>query len=73
MVKEDWDSIVNKGEKNDVNWMKGIENLLELDLFDYSDSNVKKIIEEGKLEHLEFIALTRKFVSWCCDGLQLLT
>jgi hypothetical protein len=73
MVKGGWHSVVNKGKNNNVNWTKGIENLLELDLFDYSYSNVKRIIEDGKLEHLEFIALTRKFISRCCDGPPLLT
>jgi hypothetical protein len=71
MVEGGWRSVVNKGEINYVNWTKGIENLLELDLFDYS--NVQRIIEDGKLEHLEFIALTCKFVSWCCGCPLLLT
>jgi hypothetical protein len=67
----DWSNVVDKGQKDNVSWTKGIKNLLELDLFDYS--NVKKIINEGKLEHLEFIALTRKFASRCRDGSLLLT
>jgi hypothetical protein len=71
MVEGGWSSVVNKGQKDDVNWTKGIEKLLELDLFDYS--NVKKIIEDANLKHLEFIALTRKFVSLCCDSPLLLT
>jgi len=58
----DWNSVVNKGKQDDANWMKGIENILELDLFDYS--NVNKIIDEADFVRLEFIALTRKFVSW---------
>jgi hypothetical protein len=62
----DWSSVVNRGQRNNVSWMKGIENLLELDLFDYS--NVKKIIDDADIVRLDFVALTRKFVSRCCDG-----
>ncbi|KAF8813999.1 hypothetical protein BYT27DRAFT_7180260 [Phlegmacium glaucopus] len=58
MVEGDWSSVVNKGQQNNVRWMKGIENLLELDLFDYS--NVKKIIDDGDVARLEFVALTRE-------------
>jgi len=61
MVERDWSSVVNKGQQDDVSWIKGIENLLELDLFDYS--NVKKVIDEVDLVRLEFVALTRKLVS----------
>jgi hypothetical protein len=57
-----WSSIVGKGNYNDISWIKGIENLLELDLFDYS--NVGKLIEDANLVRLEFVALTRKFFSW---------
>jgi hypothetical protein len=71
MDEEGWSSVVNKGQQNDVSWTKGIENLLELDLFDYS--NVKKIIEDVDLERLAFIALTRRSISRCCNGLLLLT
>jgi hypothetical protein len=59
-VEEGWKSVTSKGQKNNVNWTKGIQHLLKLDLFDYS--NVKKIIEDVKLEHLEFITLTCKLV-----------
>ena len=58
MLGGDWRSVVNKGQQNDVSWTKGIENLLELDLFDYS--NVNKFIENVDFDHLVFIALTRK-------------
>ncbi|KAF8801532.1 hypothetical protein BYT27DRAFT_7198051 [Phlegmacium glaucopus] len=58
MVDGDWSSVVNKGRQDDISWMKGIENLLELDLFDYS--NVKKIIDDGDVARLEFVALTRE-------------
>jgi hypothetical protein len=66
MVEGGWRSIVNKGQQNDISWMKGIENHLELDLFDYS--NVKQIIDNADVARLEFVALTRKLVSRCCDG-----
>jgi hypothetical protein len=58
MLEGDWESVVNKGQQNDVSWTKSIENLLELDLFDYS--NVKKFIENVDFDYLVFIALTRK-------------
>ena len=63
MGRRGWSSIVNKGKQDDVRWTKEIENLLELDLFDYS--NVKKILEIGDFDRLAFVALTRKFISWC--------
>jgi hypothetical protein len=58
MVGGDWSNVVNKGRQEDVNWTEGIKNLLELDLFDYS--NVTKFIENVDIDHLGFIALTRK-------------
>ena len=58
MVGEGWDGIIGKGKQKDVSWTKGIEDLLELDLFDYS--NVQKFIENVDFDHLVFIALTRK-------------
>lgn len=74
-----WENIVGKGRRSDSSWVKGIEDLLELDLFDYL--NVKSIIEgisqahrqSDDIERLRFIALTRRFTSSCCDSLPLLT
>lgn len=66
---EGWRSILEKGRLDDVSWAKPIEDLLELDLFVYS--NVKRIIEDATLDELVLISLTRRFITWCCDSLLL--
>ena len=66
MANGDWSHLVGKGEKENVSWMKDLKDLLELDLFDYS--KVGKIMADGDLVLLEFVALTRKFLSQCCTG-----
>lgn len=61
-----WDTFAEKGQQDGSSWAKGIEHLLELDLFDYS--KVKTIIEEvnrgldkkPRLDLLSFMALTRR-------------
>lgn len=73
MAEGDWGSIIEKGRRDESDWAKEIENLLELDLFDYS--NVGAIIDKFKqgpdntsyLDRLTFIALTRTFTSVGAD------
>jgi hypothetical protein len=65
-VKQDWSSILRKGEREGIGWAKEIEEILELDLFDHS--NILTIINEIEQDltnplvgRLEFLASTRTF------------
>jgi hypothetical protein len=59
-----WGRITEKGRQYGVGWARGIEDILEMDLFDHS--NVKTIMEEVKrdvnnlpfINRLEFLAST---------------
>jgi hypothetical protein len=72
MAAKGWKSLVGKGQREGSNWAKGIEHLLELDLFDYS--KVETIIKEIKrdlgkrqlIDLLGFIALSRRFTFRYC-------
>jgi hypothetical protein len=67
-----WENIVGVGKTNTIDWAEweGIKGLLELDLFDHSQTNVETIIGDVKknihnaddfLGRLEFLAATCTF------------
>lgn len=78
MSEEGWNRILGKGERHGTDWAKGIEDLLEMDLFDYSA--VKVLIDKVNQDprntsffaRLEFIALTRMFMDFRYDCLPFL-
>lgn len=72
MWKGDWHDILRRGRRNEINWAKGMEDILEMDLFDSSPSNVKMVIDQVMgdtkstnpyVVRLEFLASTRTLLS----------
>jgi hypothetical protein len=59
-----WSLILGKGRRDEVDWANGVENMLELDLFDFSDvapiiNQIKREMNLERIGRLKFIASFR--------------
>jgi hypothetical protein len=71
MTKKGWDAIIRKGHCDRIGWADGLNDLLEMDLFDYS--NVDEIMKLARSDmhntlatgRLEFLASTGTFSFLC--------
>jgi hypothetical protein len=70
-----WRDILGKGSRSEISWADGLRDILELDLFDLS--NTQALIEDAphdntSLDRLRFLSSTRTGYFACCHGIILM-
>ncbi|KAJ7117550.1 hypothetical protein C8R44DRAFT_790986 [Mycena epipterygia] len=61
----EWEDILEKGNKDGISWIQGLEHILELDLFDLSPKSVLQVIanamsNDTDLDRLDFLTSIRE-------------